>query len=255
MIFMRLNHLKSKYSDYLCDRLLCRSDSRMPPDRAKIIGISRHRLSTDKKRLSLFVLLIMTVCIYCFGEKPQIDTSDNSRIFLENIGIGKTTVLPTDFDAVRDDDLILTLDQRNKLLNGVIPQQEIDDLECTIIHLCAIRPLSDSIVIVQFGLSSPPNTEAVYIATYSNDAILKDAMFAGDNWEFGEAESVDEGTQLTYETVKTCEFSSPNKFTLTLNYREILKSFSPPKETVRYFKVETTQYEVLDNGRITISSE
>lgn len=226
----------------------------MPPDRAKIIGISRHRLSTGKKRLSLFVLLIMTVCIYCFGENPQIDTSDNSRIFLENIGIDKTTVLPTDFDAVRADDLILTLDQRNKLLNGVIPQQEVDDPDYTV-YLCAMRPVSDSIVIVQFGESAPPDMEAVYIATYSNDAILKDAIFAGYNWEFGDAENVDENTELIYATVKICEFSSPNKFTLTLKYREILKSFSPPKETERYSKVETEQYEVLDNGRISKISE
>lgn len=226
----------------------------MPPDRAKIIGLSRHRLSTDRKRLSLFVLLIMTVCICCFGEKPKIGTSDNSWIFLENIGIDKTTILSTYFDAVRGDDLILTLDQRNKLLNGVIPQQEVDDPDYTV-YLCAIRPVSDSIVIVQFGESAPSDMEAVYIATYSNDAILKDAIFAGYNWEFGEAESVDEDTELIYVTVKTCEFSSPDKFTLTLKYREILKSFSPPKETERYSKVETAQYEVLDNGRITQISE
>ncbi|MCM1136955.1 MAG: hypothetical protein NC453_00055, partial [Muribaculum sp.] len=225
----------------------------MPPDRAKIIGISRHRLSTDRKRLSLFVLLIMTVCIYCFGANPQIDTSDNSRIFLENIGIDKTTVLPTDFDAVRGDDLILTLDQRNKLLNGVIPQQEVDDPDYTI-YLCAIRPVSDSIVVVQFGIVYS-DMEAVYIATYSNDAILKDSIFAGNNWDFGDAESVDEDTELIYATVKTCEFSSPNKFTLSLKYREILKSFSPPKETERYSKEETDQYEVLKNGRIIKISE
>lgn len=226
----------------------------MESRKAKRIGISRHRLSTDKKRLSLFALLIMTVCIYCFGENPQIDASDNSRIFLLNIGIDKTTVLPADFDAVRDDDLILTFDQRNKLLNGVIPQQEIDDPEYTV-HLCAIRPVSDSIIIVQFGISSPPDMEAVYIATYSNDAILKDSMFAGDNWEFGDAENVDDNTELIYATVRTCEFSSPNKFTLTLKYREILKSYSPPKETEKYSNVETAQYEVLNNGSISKISE
>lgn len=222
----------------------------MESKNAKIIGISRHRLSTDKKRLSLFVLFIMSVGIYCFGANPQIDTPDNSVIFLENLGIDKTTVLPTDFDAVRDNDLILNLDQRNKLLNVVIPRQEIDDPDYTV-HLCAIRPVSDSIIIVQFGISYPSDMEAVYVATYSNDAILKDAMFAGDNWEYGDAENVDEDTELIYVTVKTCEFSSPNKFTLTLKYREILKSYSPPKETERYTKVETSQYEVLDNGRIT----
>ncbi|WP_304960029.1 hypothetical protein [Bacteroides caecimuris] len=225
----------------------------MPPDRAKIIGLSRHRLSTDRKRLSLFVLLIMTVCIYCFGTNQQIDTFDNSRIFLENIGIDKTTVLPTDFDAVHGDDLILTLDQRDKLLNGVIPQQEIGNPEYTV-YLCAIRPVSDSIVIVQFGIVYS-DMEAVYIATYSNDAILKDSIFAGNNWDFGDAESVDEDTELIHATVKSCEFSSPNKFTLTLKYREILKSFSPPKEIERYSKEETDQYEVLKNGRIIKISE
>ena len=179
--------------------------------------------------------------------------AQNTTSFLENAGIENAADIPSEFDAVQDTGRALTIGQRQALLDGVLPRHRIDASDNSV-YLCAIRPVSDSIVIVQYGLFNS-SMEAVYFATYSLDGTLRDTMYAGHNWNFGDAETIDDNTELIYATRKDCKFLSSNRFTLSIDSQQIEKSYTPEKETEKYRYVWESQYEITDDGTICLLSE
>lgn len=179
--------------------------------------------------------------------------AQDTTSFLGNIGIKNATAIPSEFDAVQDTDLPLTVEQRQTILDGVLPKYRIEDSDNTVC-LCAIRSVSNSMVIVQYGLLYS-SMEAVYFATYSLDGTLKDVMYAGNSWNFGDAEAIDDNTELIYTTEKDCKFVSPNRFTLTVSSRQIERSYDPEKETEKYRYLWESQYEITDDGTICLLFE
>lgn len=174
--------------------------------------------------------------------------------FRQRLGIDAAGPIPTEIDKVEDNDLLLTMEQRNRLLRHIVPEQYIDDTDYSA-YLCAIRHVSDSIFLVEYGLMGF-DMEAVFMATYSKDGTLKDSMYCGNSWFWGEGETIDEekGTQLIYATEKNCCFRRDDSFSITTFCRQIQMDYEPDSTDEKYRYQDITSYRISSEGLFVVES-
>ncbi|MCX4294807.1 MAG: hypothetical protein OSJ56_12220 [Prevotella sp.] len=173
--------------------------------------------------------------------------------FGERIGINVDSI-PHKIDKLSDNGLLLDLNLRKKLLTNIVPEQYVADSNYSA-YICAIRQISDSIIMVQYALAGF-DYEALFLATYSCDSILKDSMYLGHSWDFGDAEIIDndKGIERIYNTTTKCDFLSHNSFLITLTTRQFEKEYTLEKETELYLFTEATQYRVSEYGLFEVIS-
>ena len=173
--------------------------------------------------------------------------------FGERIGINVDSI-PHTIDKLGDNDLLLDLNLRKKLLTNIVPEQYVADSNYSA-YMCAIRQISDSIIMVQYALAGF-DYEALFLATYSCDSILKDSMYLGHSWDFGDAEIIDndKGIERIYNTTTKCDFLSHNSFLITLTTRQYEKDYTSEKETELYLFTEATLYRVSEDGLLEVVS-
>lgn len=162
--------------------------------------------------------------------------------------------IPHCIDKLGDNELMLDLNQRTKLLTNIVPEQYIADSNYSA-YICAVRQISDSIIMVQYALAGF-DYEALFLATYSCDNILKDSMYSGYSWDIGDAEIIDsdKGIERIYNTTTKCDFLSHNSFLITLTTRQFEKESTSEKETELYLFTEATQYRVSEDGLFEVIS-
>ena len=207
---------------------------------------------------AFYKIMVLCVGFALYGNlqaRSQDSVCRRDRIFDfgKQIGIN-TDSISHEIDKLGDDDMLLDLNLRKKLLTNVVPEQYVTDSNYSA-YLCAVRQISDSIIVVQYGLAGY-DYEAIFLATYSYDGILKDSMYLGHSWDFSDAEIIDseKETERIYETATRCNFLSKNSYVITLTTRQYDKEYDPEKETELYLFTETTQYKVSEYGLFEVIS-
>ncbi len=211
------------------------------------------RMATLSKILVLCVGFALS-CNLRAQSQGQVCQRDIMQDYGEYIGINADSI-PHEIDKLSDHDLLLDLNLRKKLLTNIVPEQYVADSNYAA-YLCAIRKISNSIIMVQYGLAGF-DYEALFLATYSYDSILKDSMFlGGHSWDFGDAEIIDsdKGIERIYNTTTKCDFLSHNSFLITLTTRQFEKESTSEKETELYLFTESTQYRVSEDGLFEVIS-
>ncbi len=209
-------------------------------------------MTTLYKILILYVGFALS-CNLCAQSRDSSCGRDIILDFGERIGINVDSI-PHKIDKLSDNDLLLDLNLRKKLLTNIVPEQYVADSNYSA-YMCAIRQISDSIIMVQYALAGF-DYEALFLATYSCGGILKDSMYLDYSWDFGDAEIIDndKGIERIYNTTTICDFLSHNSFLITLTTRQFEKESTSEKETELYLFTESTQYRVCEDGLYEVIS-
>lgn len=209
-------------------------------------------MATLYKILILCVGFALSNNLWAQGNNPYFEECKTVD-FGKKLGIDITNI-SHEIDKVNENDLLLSLNLRKELLTYIVPEQYTVDSDYSA-YLCAIRQISDSIFLVEYGLMGF-DIEAVYLASYTVDGRLKDSMFAGNCWNFGDAETIDDekGTERIYTTTTECDFLSRNTFNLTLKTRQCEIEYNPEKETELYLFQEITKYGISEDGLLNVLS-
>ncbi|WP_279150966.1 hypothetical protein [Muribaculum intestinale] len=209
-------------------------------------------MATPYKILILCIGFALSNNLWAQGNNPYFEECKTID-FGKKLGIDIINI-SHEIDEVNDNDFLLNLNLRKKLLVHIVPEQYVANPDYSA-YLCSIRQISDSTFLVEYGLMGF-DIEAAYLASYTIDGLLKDSMFAGNCWNFGDAETIDDenGTERIYTTTTECDFLSPNTFNLTLKTRQSELEYNPEKETELYLFQAITKYSISDEGLLNILS-
>lgn len=212
----------------------------------------RNTLMKTKTWISY--LLLATTFMACNGRKNTISQNTlqqdslprtTSIAFLGKMGIDADKLLVEIPTAPFKEEIKLTREQWQQLLQGVVYTHATDEYAIGAVYLSAIQKLAQDCYLCIYVLNRKKGKETFFV-TYTPDGKKADALLAGSTEQPKELTLTANGEERTYAINHTSAivFTDRTHFTLSYTYTEGLGNRTPEEQAETYRFDTKAQYEI-----------